>query len=95
MFYGLRNKILVLLVTDVLSLSGIKEQVANRSYQRIDTKGQVRKEEIQTGSGGISCGLQRSVVDDDATDPTQEKSQKETDEIVVVFHCHGSPFILV
>ena len=74
---------LILLVADVLLLSGIKGQVADGSNQAVDTEGDHGQEDVSAGSTGEAFGLQGGVVDDQAADPTQEKGQQETDEIVV------------
>lgn len=74
----------VLDVTDVLFLGGIKEKVADGSNERINAEGDDAEEEVSQSSGGITFGLQRGVVDDKATDPTEEEGQQEADELVVV-----------
>ena len=77
---------LVLLVADVACLCRIKAQVADGSYQGVNAKGQVCQEEVSSGSAGVAFGLQRSVVDDEAADETQEEGQQKTNQIVVG-HC--------
>ena len=64
---------LVLLVTDILFLRGIKEDVADRSNKTVNSECDRCKEDVAACSGGISFGLERSVVDYKATDPTKEK----------------------
>lgn len=64
---------LALLVADVLFLSRVKYEVADRSNKTIDTEGNYCEEEVSTGSGSETFGLKGSVVDDKATDPTEEK----------------------
>ena len=78
---------LVLLVADVACLCRIKAQVADGSYQGVNAKGQVCQEEIRAGSAGETLGFQGSVVDNDATDKTEEEGQQETCQ-VVVGHCN-------
>ena len=74
---------LVLLVTDVLCLSGIESEVADSCYQTVDTEGDHGQEDVSTGSAGKALGLQRAVVNDQAADPTQEKCEKKTNQIIV------------
>ena len=64
---------LVLFVADVAFLIGIKDQVADRSDQTVDTKGDHGEEDVRAGSAGVALGLQGSVIDDQTTDPAQEK----------------------
>ena len=82
---------LTLYVTDVAGLRGIEGQVADGSNQRINVEGDVTQDEVQPGSGHPTLGLQRSAVDDDAADPTQEEGQQETYQFVVI-HEQCPPF---
>ncbi len=75
---------LVLLVADVLFLSRIEEQVTDRSNQDVDTAGDVTDDEVPTGLGGETFGLQGSVVDDQAADPTKEEGQQKASKIFVI-----------
>ena len=72
------------LVADVLILGGVKEQVADRSNQRINAKGQVSQDEVHPGAAGVTFRLQVGVVDDDATDKAQEEGQQEANDILVI-----------
>ena len=83
---------LTLLVADVLGLGSVKEQIADGCNQRINVEGDVTQDEVQPGSGHPTLGLQRSAVDDDAADPTQEEGQKEADDVVGIFHDALCPF---
>ena len=76
----------VLFVTDVLSLCRIKDQIANGCNQTVNTKGDRGQEDVRQSSGRIALGLQAGVVDDQASDPTEEEGKQETNEIVVI---HG------
>ena len=80
----------VLLVTDVLILSRIKEEVADRSYERVNTECDIAENEVKPCSGCESFGLKRCVVDNEASDPTKEKCQNKANDLVVI-HC-VSPF---
>ena len=82
---------LVLLVADVSFLSGIESQVADGSDQGVDTAGDVTQNQVCPSSGGVACGLQGGVVDDQATDPAQEEGQQEANQIVVI-HNASPPF---
>jgi hypothetical protein len=85
----------VLLVTDISFLGRIKEQVADSSNQRINTKGEVGKEEVSQRSGGVALGLEAGVVDNDTADPAKEEGQQKTDEIIVVIVFHNKiPFVM-
>ena len=75
---------LVLLVADVLFLSRIEEQVADRSDQTVNSPSNSGEENVAAGSGGVAFGLEGRVVDDQAADPTQEEGQQEANEIVVI-----------
>ena len=76
--------ILALEVTDVLFLGRIKEKVADRSNEGVDTEGDGAENEVSPRSGGVAFGLEGGVVDDNAANPTEEEGKKETDELVVV-----------
>ena len=82
-FYVLSDQ-LVLLVTDVLILSGIEEEVADRSNEGVNTHSDVGKKEICPGSRGEAFGLELGVVDDDASDETEEEGQQKADDVFVV-----------
>ena len=82
---------LILLVTDISLLSRIEHQVADGSYQGVDTHGQVGQQEVGPGSGGVALGLQGGVVDDQAADKAQEEGQQETNQLVVI-HEECPPF---
>ena len=86
-FYDCKS---VLLVTDVLILSGIEEEVADGSNEGVNTKSDVSEKEIRPRSGGKAFGLQLGVVDDDAADPTKEEGQQETDDVLGIHD--KSPF---
>ena len=77
---------LVLLVANVLFLIGIESQVADRSHQTVDTTGNHGQEDVGTSSAGKAFGLQGGMIDNQATDPAQEKSQQKTNQIIVI-HC--------
>jgi hypothetical protein len=80
----------ILFVADISLLGGIKEQIADRCNQSVDTKGNNREENVRQSSRRITLRFQRGVVDDNASDPTQEKGQQKTNEIVVIHY--RSPF---
>jgi hypothetical protein len=82
---------LVLLVADVLFLGGIEGQVADGSNENVNTAGDVTQNDVCTGSGGVSLGLEAGVIDDKAAEPTQEEGQQKANESVVIFH-FVSPF---
>lgn len=73
-------------VADVGGLAGIENQVADGSDQLVDAEGDDVQEEISQRSGLPALRFEGGVVDDQATDPTQEEGKQETNEIVVVFH---------
>jgi hypothetical protein len=75
---------LTLEITDVLLLGRIEEKVADGSNEGVNTEGEVHEDEVRPSSGSVTFGLEGSVVDDKATDPTEEESQKETDQLVVI-----------
>ena len=64
---------LVLLVTDVSIFCRVKRNVADRRYQRIDTEGEVCKEEVCPCARGKSFRLEGRVIDDEASDETKEE----------------------
>ena len=76
---------LVLLVADISFLSGIESQVADGSNQGVDTASDVTQNQVCPSSGGMACGLQGGMVDDQATDPAQEKGQQEANQIVTFY----------
>ena len=76
--------ILTLEVTDVAFLAGVELEVADRCNEHVDTAGDATKEKVCKGSGLPSLGLKRGVVDDKATDPAKEESEKETNQVIVV-----------
>ena len=82
---------LVLLVADISFLSGIESQVADGSNQGVDTASDVTQNQVCPSSGGMACGLQGGMVDDQATDPAQEEGQQEANQIVVI-HSASPPF---
>ena len=88
-FYDCKS---VLLVTDVLILSGIEEEVADGSNEGVNTKSDVSEKEIRPRSGGKAFGLQLGVVDDDASDKAEEEGK---DEANYVFGVHSeSPLFI-
>jgi hypothetical protein len=74
----------ILSVADILVLSGIKGQVADGSNQRINTHGQIGKNEVSPRSGGEAFGLEGRVVDDDTTDKAEEKCQQKANNVLVI-----------
>ena len=83
----------VLLVADIFFLGGIKHQVADGSYQRINADGKVGENEICPRSGGESFGLKGRVVNDNAADKAQEEGQQKANKVFVVHS--RSPYYLV
>lgn len=81
---------LALGVANVLFLRRIKSKVADRCYQSIDAKSDHRKEEVCCCSAGVAFGLKLGMIDDKATDPTQEEGQQKANEILVIHF--SSPF---
>ena len=81
----------ILLVTDVLRLSGIEHQIEYRCNEAVNSAGYDRKEEVATGSRGKAFGLKRTVVDDDTADESQEKCQQKTNKFGVIHD--KTPFI--
>ena len=75
----------VLLVTDNVALCRIKGEVADRCNKTINAKRNCGEENISKRSGGISLGLQRGMVDDDDSNPTEEKCKQKAHKILV-FH---------
>ena len=82
-FYVLSDR-LVLLVTDVLILGGIEEEVADSSNERINSEGEISEKEVSPRSRGEAFGLELGVVDDDASDETEEEGQQKADDVFVV-----------
>lgn len=76
-------------VTNVLGLSGIKEQVADRCYEGVNSERNKSKEKVCECSGLVSFGLKGSMVDNKASDPAKEEGQKKTNDVVVI-HCFYS-----
>ena len=68
----------VLLVTDISGLSRIKGKIANSSNQGVNTAGYVTEQKIRQGSRGVALRLQRGVIDNKASKPTEEECKKET-----------------
>lgn len=88
-FYDCKS---VLLVTDVLILSGIEEEVADGSNEGVNAKSDVSEKEIRPRSGGEAFGLELGVVDDDASDKAEEEGQDKANYVFVV---HGkSPLFI-
>ena len=83
---------LFLYVTNVLFFGRIKEKVADGSNEGIDTESNVTENEVSPASGGVTFGLEAGVVDDDATDPTKEESEQETNYFVGI---NGVYYIVV
>jgi hypothetical protein len=82
--YALKARKSILFVTDILFLCRIKGKIADRCNQGVDSASNITQNDISPGSGRITLGLERGMVDDQAADPTQEKGQKKANEIVVV-----------
>ena len=77
-------------ITNVVRLVFVKEQVANRCYQAVNAKRDVRQEKVSKRSGFEAVGFERGVIDDQAADPTKKEGQQKANK-VVVFH-KMSPF---
>ena len=75
----------ILLIADILFLSGVKGQIADRSNQAVDAEGDRGQEEVSAGSAGETLRFQGRVIDDQAADPTQEEGQQKTNEILIHF----------
>jgi hypothetical protein len=88
-FYDCKS---ALLVTDVLILSGIEEEVADGSNEGVNTKSEVCKKEVCPRSGGEAFGLELGVVDDDASDKAEEEGKDEANYVFVVHS--ESPFFI-
>ena len=78
-------KLSVLLVTDISGLRGIEEEVADGGNQTVDAEGDCGQQDVSTGSAGETLGLQGSVVDDQAADPTQEEGEQKTSKVLIYF----------
>ena len=88
LFDGLSRLLLkksALLIADVLFLCRIEEQVADGSYKPVNSKGDHGQEDVRQRSRLEALGLERRVVDDQASDPAQKECQKKTHKILV-FH---------
>jgi len=81
-------------VADVGVLAGIEDQVANRSNQLVDTKGNNAQEEVGKRSGSPTLGFEGGMVDNQTTDKAQEEGKQKTNDIVVVFHLNVLLFFL-
>ena len=77
-------------VADVAGLVSIEGEVADRSNKAVDATSDHGKEEVCKSSASESFGLKRSVVNDQATDPTKEEGKQETSKICA--HCENPPF---
>ena len=66
---------LVFEITNVATRTRVKRKIANRSYQRINTKSKNCEEEISASSRFPTVGFQRAMVDNKATNKTQEESK--------------------
>jgi len=75
---------LVLFVSDILGLGGIKGKIADGGYQTVNTKGDHGQENVATRSGGVALGFERGMVDYDASDPSEKKGEKKTNQLVVI-----------
>ena len=85
---------LCLEVADILFLIWIECKVADWSNETVDTKCDVTENEVSPGSGSEACGLKSSVVDDYATNPSEEECEQEANEVVVI-HNIDTPFYLL
>ena len=74
---------LVFEVTDVAALCRVERKVTNGRNQGIDTEGDNPEEEISHRSRRISFGFQRRVVDNQTSDPAQEKREKKPYDVVI------------
>jgi hypothetical protein len=82
----------VLLVTDVLFLGGIEEEVADGCNEGVNTHGDVCEKEICPRSRGEAFGLELGVVDNDASDKAEEEGKDEANYVFVV-HSESPLFI--
>ena len=88
-----KEDLFILLITEVFFLGRIKGQVANSGNQGVNAKGEVGQEEVSQRSGGVTLGLEVSMVDNDTADPTQKESQQKADQVIVVIVFHdANPF---
>ena len=85
---------LVFLVADVLFFARIECEVADWRNQTVDTERDAGQEDVATRSWSESFGLQGSVIDDDATNPSQEECEQKANKIVV-FHSRQPPQYVV
>ena len=76
----------VLFVADVLSLGGIKGQIADGRHQTVNAKGDHGQKDVRQRSGRVALRLQAGMIDDQASDPAQEKGEQETNEVIVFIH---------
>ena len=63
-----------------------ERQIANRGNQTINTKRNYTKEKVCKRSRSKACRLQRGMIDNYAANPPQEKSQQETNKVIIVIH---------
>jgi hypothetical protein len=74
----------ILGVADIAGLCGIKGQIADRGNQTINAKGNVGQKKVSQRAAGITCGLQRRMINDNAADPAKEEGQQKTNELLVL-----------
>ena len=81
---------LILKIPNIATSRFLKCKIANGSNQTVDTEGDHGQENICQRSGSIALGLEGSVVDHDASDPTEKEGQYKANEIVVSVHDSSS-----
>lgn len=74
----------VFFVTDIFCFCGIEYEVADRCNKGVNAKGEVRKNEVCESSGCVAFGFQRSVIDDQTSDPTEEECKNKANEFVII-----------
>lgn len=67
------DRLVYLLVANVLGLIRAKAEVADGSNQRIYAEGYVAKKEISSGSAFVTFRSEARVIDNKATKPAQEE----------------------
>ena len=81
---------LVFLVADILFFARVEGEVADRRNETVDAERDAGQEDVTTGSWSESFGFQGSVIDNDATNPSQEESEQKANKILV-FHNRQPP----
>lgn len=84
--------VLVFYISNIIFFSRIKIKIADRCNQTVNSTRYETEKQVSQRSSSVSFGFKFCVINNNASNPPQEKGQKKTNKIFV-FHNVVSPLL--